>query len=253
MVSTFSLSIVVPLWNEEANVVALVRSLGDSRTVREFGATAVLVDNGSADATGRILDELAATEPWMRVIHLAENLNYGGGILEGVRQAAGEYICYLPGDLQYSGYDLDRVVTRLYLHHQEGGRNVLVKGKRTTRADGAAASIVSWTYTVLAKAVLGLGIDDVNGLPKAFHRSLLALLPTRTMINFVFDAQLLHCASMNRWKIEEIEVTFHKRNAGVSSWSGRRVHVYVRSLRDLFVVRRLGAAGRARERQGPRS
>jgi hypothetical protein len=61
------------------------------------------------------------------------------------------------------------------------------------------------------------------------------------MINFVLDAQLMYCARRSGWDIDEIDVTFHRRASGVSSWSGRRVRVYLRSLRDLVRVRAAGS------------
>jgi dolichol-phosphate mannosyltransferase len=243
----FSIGIVVPLWNEAGNIAGLVDLLGSTRAVREMGARAILVNNGSADRTGALLDELAATRPWMQVVHLAQNRNYGGGILEGCRQSAQEYLCYIPGDLQYSGEDTDRVIERLREHHGAGrGGRVMVKGKRVTRLDGAAQAFVSGTYTALARTVLGLPVQDINGLPKAFHRSLLSALPDDPMINFMLDAQLMYCARRSGWDIDEIDVTFHRRASGVSSWSGRRVRVYLRSLRDLVRVRAAGSRSLAR-------
>jgi biofilm PGA synthesis N-glycosyltransferase PgaC len=242
MSEAFSIGIVVPLWNEAGNIGGLVELLGATRAVREWGAHATLVNNGSSDRTGALLDELAATRPWMQVVHLAENRNYGGGILEGCGRSAQEYLCYIPGDLQYSGEDTDRVIARLREHHLAGrAARVMVKGKRITRLDGAAQGFVSATYTALARTALSLPVQDINGLPKAFHRSLLGALPDAPMINFMLDAQLMYCARRNDWDIDEIDVTFHRRASGVSSWSGRRVRVYLRSLRDLVSVRAAGS------------
>lgn len=242
MSEAFSVGIIVPLWNEAGNIRGLVDLLGATRAVRELGARATLVNNGSADRTGALLDELAASRPWMQVVHLAQNRNYGGGILEGCRRSAASYLCYIPGDLQYSGEDTDRVIERLREHHRSGrGARVLVKGRRITRLDGAAQAFISGTYTALARTALALPVQDINGLPKAFHRSLLAALPPDAMINFVLDAQLMYCARRNGFEIDEIDVTFHRRASGVSSWSGRRVRVYLRSLRDLVRVRAAGS------------
>jgi glycosyltransferase involved in cell wall biosynthesis len=237
-------SIVVPLWNEGDNIDGLIEMLGESKAVRDGHAEAVLVNNGSRDATGALLDKHSAALAWIRPIHLAENRNYGGGILEGASRAAGEIVVFIPGDLQYDAGDLDKVVARLIALNKENKRT-LVKGRRTTRLDNASMQSVSAVYTTIANTILGIGVSDVNGLPKGFHKSLLRHLPEVRMQTFVLDAQLLFTARKAGWAVEEIPVTFHARRAGVSSWSGKRIQTYLRSIRQLWTVRRAGirAAG----------
>lgn len=232
------LSIIVPLWNEAGNIDDLVDMLASLNIVREGECEAVLVNNGSTDHTGDLLNSWSQKYPdWIKAVHLPENLNYGGGIYEGCRHARGKVICYVPGDLQYLGDDLNKIIVRVLDCDSAGKCNVLVKGNRTTRMDAGNFQFVSNVYTKIASLVLGLRVTDVNGLPKAFDRSLLDLLPNTLLKTFVFDAQLLFTARRNGWDIEELDVTFHARRAGISSWSGRRLKVYLRSLVDLWVVR----------------
>src|SRR5262245_6970130 len=100
-------SIVIPLWNEAENIDALVAMLATSRIVRDGDGEAVLVDNGSRDATGNLLRENASRNAWISPIYLSENLNYGGGLLEGASRSQGRIVCFMPGDLQYLAPDLD--------------------------------------------------------------------------------------------------------------------------------------------------
>ena len=234
-------SIVIPLWNEAENIDALVAMLASSRIVSEGQGEAVLVDNGSRDATGALLREHAARHSWILPIYLSENLNYGGGLLEGAARSRGHIVCFMPGDLQYLAPDLDGVVDRA-VALQDAGRKALVKGNRIRRLDSGSMRFVSCVYTRIANLVLGLGVEDVNGLPKAFDRSLLAYLPTQRMKTFVLDAQLIYVARRAGWDVEEVDVTFHARRAGVSSWSGRRLQTYMRSVRQLWQVRSAGTA-----------
>jgi hypothetical protein len=96
-------------------------------------------------------------------------------------------------------------------------------------------------YTGIANLILGIRVQDVNGLPKAFHRSLLSHLPEERMKTFVLDAQIIYVARKIGWAVEEVDVTFHARRAGVSSWSGKRIKTYLRSIRQLWRVRMAGA------------
>jgi dolichol-phosphate mannosyltransferase len=236
-----SVSIVIPLWNEAENIDALVAMLASSLTIRERQGEAVLVDNGSRDATGALLRGHAERHPWISPVYLTENLNYGGGLLEGASRSRGRIVCFMPGDLQYLAPDLDRVVERA-VALQEAGRRALVKGNRIQRLDSGSMRFVSSVYTRIANLVLGLDVADVNGLPKAFDRGLLTYLPSRRMKTFVLDAQLIYVARRAGWEIEEVDVTFHARRAGVSSWSGRRFQTYMRSVRQLWQVRSAGMA-----------
>ena len=234
-------SIVIPLWNEAENIDALVAMLASSRIIREGQGEAVLVDNGSRDATGKLLRGHAERNRWILPIYLNENLNYGGGLLEGASHSRGQIVCFMPGDLQYLAPDLDGVVARATAL-QDVGRKALVKGNRIRRLDSGSMRFVSSVYTRIANLVLGLGVEDVNGLPKAFDRSLLACLPPQRMKTFVLDAQLIYVARRAGWDVEEVDVTFHARRAGVSSWSGRRLQTYMRSVRQLWQVRSAGTA-----------
>ncbi len=239
--ATPPVSVVIPLWNEAENIAELVAMLATSRTICQHGGEAVLVDNGSQDATGLLLQRHAMSHEWIRPVYLKENLNYGGGLLEGASRSRGRIVCFMPGDLQYLAPDLDSVVERVFALNQVG-RRVLVKGNRIRRLDSGSMRFVSSVYTQIANILLALRVADVNGLPKAFDRALLTHLPTERMKTFVLDAQLIHVARKAGWDVEEVDVTFYARRAGVSSWSGRRLQTYMRSIRQLWKVRAAGIA-----------
>ena len=77
------LSVIVPVYDEEANVVPLVEEL--SRVLDGVGRTAeiVVVDDGSTDRSGALLTALAAEEPRLRIVRLARN--YGQTAASAIR------------------------------------------------------------------------------------------------------------------------------------------------------------------------
>lgn len=233
------LSVVVPLWNESGNIPALVEMMAASAPVAAGELELVLVNNGSADDSGTLIDAAAGRYPWIVPVHLPSNLNYGGGIYEGARYASHAHVGFIPGDLQYSAEDLARVWTA---YKETPQAPCLLKGRRTTRLDPLSTRVVSSVYSRIANLILGTRVHDINGLPKIFARQLLDELPDERMTTFVLDAQLLAVATRLGWTIREVPVTFHARRAGVSSWSGRRLRVYLRSFRQLLTVRRLAGA-----------
>ena len=102
-------SLVVPLWNEGANVRQLVAAIAASGLPGEGMRELVLVNNGSTDETGALVDACAAIHPWVVPVHLAENHNYGGGVYEGCKRATCDVVCYIPGDLQVMPDDVQKV------------------------------------------------------------------------------------------------------------------------------------------------
>lgn len=233
-------SLIVPLWNEAKNLPALVAMLEASGLHENGMAEAVLVNNGSTDDTRRLIEGFAEEKPWIKPLHLPQNLNYGGGVYEGCRHASSDVYAYIPGDLQVSANDLAKVWETFRALSGSGGSSLLVKGVRTKREDPLHTQVVSVVYTFLANTALGLRIRDVNGLPKMFHRDLLGLLPPERAVDFVFDTQLILAARGAGWIIEEVPVTFHGRREGVSSWSNKRMNIYWSTLRQIMLMRKRG-------------
>jgi len=236
MVMKFSL--VIPLWNEERNIVDLVESIFGSRLPDTGMAELILVNNGSTDQTGVLVTEMAEKYPWIIPVQLEENLNYGGGVYEGFQYTTSDIVCYIPGDLQVMPDDVIKVYQQ-FCEYAAQQSSLFVKGFRVIRHDPLQTQIVSWIYTFLANRVLNLRVKDVNGLPKMFHRNLLDLLPSERMKTFVFDSQILSIARENDWTVLEVPVTFHGRREGVSSWSKKRIQVYIQVFSQLMRLRSL--------------
>lgn len=231
-------SLIIPLWNEGKNVADLISMIAESGLPEDGMDELILVNNGSVDGTGNLINEGAAKHSWIVPIHLDENQNYGGGVYEGFKYATNDILGYIPGDLQVSTDDVIKV-WKAFRESSGDKSKLMIKGNRTLRHDPLQMQFVSATYTVLANIVLGLHVKDVNGLPKLFHRSLIDLVPTVRMKTFVFDSQIISIARANNWAIKEIPVTFHSRREGVSSWSRKRMQVYITVFKQLIKLRAL--------------
>jgi glycosyltransferase involved in cell wall biosynthesis len=242
MSPTLRFDLVVPLYNEERNVRKLIADIVDSNLPSLGLANAVLVNNGCKDGTAAILRELSERHLWIRVVTLPANVLYGGGVQEGLRATTSEYVGIIPGDNQVAPSDLLKVWNELQnIVGLSGERHVLVKGWRTHREDGFGIRLASFVYSRLANVVLGLGLRDINGQPKLFHRSLLDLLPEETLRTFTFDAQLLDNAHQAGWKMAEVPVRFLARREGVSSWSSNRLRTYRETALQLLKLRHMRA------------
>ena len=230
-------SLIIPLWNEEKNVKELIRVINESDLPRSGMAELVLVNNGSNDKTGALIEEAAKEFPWIVPVSIYPNQNYGGGVYEGFKHAKSEIFCYIPGDLQVMPDD----VIRVYRHFcaQNLSQKLFVKGHRTTRFDPLQTRIISFFYTLIANLALDLRVKDANGLPKMFHRELIDLVPVERVKSFVFDSQILSLARVNNWIIQEVPVTFHSRRQGISSWSKKKIKTYIQVFCQILKLRKL--------------
>src|SRR5919112_5079873 len=107
------LSIFFPAYNDSGTIASLV--ITALRTARELTPDfeVIVVNDGSADNTASILDELARTYPQVRVVHHETNRGYGGALRTGFANATRELIFYTDGDAQYDPAEMELLWRRL--------------------------------------------------------------------------------------------------------------------------------------------
>lgn len=93
------LSVVMPAYNEEGAIAEAVEEVRQYVLAKVAGAEFIVVDDGSKDRTGQILDALGVTEPRLRVIHQT-NAGHGAALRAGLELARGEYVFLLDSDRQ---------------------------------------------------------------------------------------------------------------------------------------------------------
>jgi len=109
-------SVIVPCFNEEANIDEVVEMLSElNYSCYEI----ICINDGSKDKTGAMLDELAKTYPKLRVIHQAKNQGKAVALNTAVLMAKGEFLLCMDGDAI-----LDRDIIPWMLHHFEDGHRV---------------------------------------------------------------------------------------------------------------------------------
>lgn len=140
--TTRLISFVVPVYNEQENivplyerVVAVMRGLDD-----RYAFELLFTDNHSEDASARILERLARSDARVRAIRFSRNFGYQRSILTGYLNARGECAIQLDCDLQ----DPPELVPRMLQLWEEG--NAVVYGIRRSRQEGAAITILRRTF-----------------------------------------------------------------------------------------------------------
>jgi glycosyltransferase involved in cell wall biosynthesis len=162
-----SLTIVFPAYNDAGTIASMVVSA--RRTARKIANDfeILVVDDGSGDGTGSILEELEALVPELRVLRHAENRGYGAALRTGFAAATKELVFYTDGDAQFDPRELPRLVERL-----APGVDY-VSGYRKRRADPPLRVLVGNPYHRLVRAAFGLSVRDIDCDFRLFRRQVL--------------------------------------------------------------------------------
>ena len=101
------LSVFFPAYNDSGTIASLVISARQTaaRLTRDFEV--IVINDGSADATAQIVDELARTYPEVRVVHHPRNRGYGAALRSGFAAATRELVFYTDGDAQYDPSEME--------------------------------------------------------------------------------------------------------------------------------------------------
>lgn len=153
---TLGISVFFPAYNDEASIAALV---GDALEVLPGLAAdfeVIVVDDGSTDGTAAVLDELARTDPRVRVVHHAANRGYGGALRTGFASATKELVFYTDGDGQYDVRELARLRPLL-----RDGVDI-VNGYKIKRADSWRRKVVGALYNRAVHLLFSIPIRDVD-------------------------------------------------------------------------------------------
>ncbi|HEU5302024.1 MAG TPA: glycosyltransferase family 2 protein [Acidimicrobiia bacterium] len=212
---TVSLSIVLPAHNEEELLADTVGEIVAGMRARAEEFEVVVVENGSRDRTAAIARSLAADEPSVRMLQLAD-ADYGAALRAGLLAATGDVVVNFDVDYYDLGF-LDRAVART---RSDGGPAVVVGSKRAPGADDQRAwarRVVTWGFATLLRGLFRLRVSDTHGM-KAMRRA--AVSPLVAACRFdrdLFDTELVIRAERGALGVDEIPVTVTERRPSRTS------------------------------------
>lgn len=228
---TVLLSIVIPVMNEEANVVALAQEITAVMATVDFAWEAVWVDDGSTDRTAKRLRTLP---PPHRLLRLERNCGQSAAFMAGFRSAVGEWIGTLDGDGQNDPADLPR-----QLAHAQAVGVEMCNGIRVKRQDSLLRKLSSRVGNGVRNWVTGEDqVRDVGCSTRVARRAILVQLPFfHGMHRFL--PTLVRLAG---GRIAQIPVNHRPRGGGRSKY-GLWNRAFT-GLRDCFGVRWLRSRAR---------
>ncbi|MCW5979513.1 MAG: glycosyltransferase family 2 protein [Bryobacteraceae bacterium] len=206
------LSLVLPCYNEEALVRETATKLAEAFQARKIDVELVLVDNGSADATGSIIDDLVAEGLPVTKAIVDVNEGYGNGVLRGLERCQGRWVGFMCVDDQVAPGD----VVRLYEIAAKAKTLKLFKVRRRFRLDGRFRRVVSFAYNVLTTALFGnLGSMDLNANPKILPLEYMHAMSLSSK-DWFLDAEVMIKARRMGLPVYEMNVFALMRAEGVS-------------------------------------
>jgi glycosyltransferase involved in cell wall biosynthesis len=219
-----NLSIVVPAFNEESNLEALLLELRPVLAATGRAYEIVVVDDGSTDGTAAALARARSAEPALRVLSLVRRCGQSAAFAAGFDEARGEIVVTLDADLQNDPADIPRLLALL-------GESDVVCGVRRNRRDRALRRLSSRVANRVRRAILGDSLRDVGCSLKAFRRQDLRYLPRFDGVHRFYPVFL---AWQGR-RVAELEVNHRPRRAGTPKYNMR--NRAFRTFLDLLAVR----------------
>ncbi|MHC4469763.1 MAG: glycosyltransferase [Planctomycetota bacterium] len=212
MIDTPQLSLAIPCYNEEDCVGDTVPPLVEAFHQDGVDLELVLVNNGSTDRTGEIIDEMIASGLPIVKVDIPRNQGYSNGIMRGLEQCRAPVIGFCHADGQVSPQD----VVRTYRLIENREERVLTKVRRRYRQDSWKRKIVSIIYNGMMQIVFGwLGSIDINGSPKIFSRRNFQAMELRSR-DWFLDPEIILKAKGLGMRTIEIDVEGHARHGGAS-------------------------------------
>jgi len=202
------LSVVMPVYNEEGAIVAAVDEVKQCVLSLIPESELVVVDDGSRDGTGRLLDAAAADDPRIRVIH-QPNGGHGAALLSGLKAATGEYVFLIDSDRQIPLDNFKAAWTEV-----TAGRDA-VFGVRRRRSDPVLRLYLSRLVRHSVNVLFRINLRDANAPYKLFRRGIWTeardCVPDGTLAPSLF---LAIAAKSRGYNILEIDVTHKERDTG---------------------------------------
>jgi dolichol-phosphate mannosyltransferase len=218
------LSLVIPAYNEQENVEALLQRVGTAlgQVGRPFEV--IIVDDGSTDQTPKLLNDAMARLPWLRVLRLLKNSGQSAAFDAGFKAARGDVVATIDADLQNDPEEIPRLLPML-----DGSD--MVTGWRRDRQDTKFRKVQTRIANRIRNWISDETIQDSASSLKLYKRHCLEGLHLFTGAHRFFPTLV----KMRGYTVREEPVKHSPRHAGTAKYGFR--NRALRAFVDLLAVR----------------
>jgi glycosyltransferase involved in cell wall biosynthesis len=223
-----SLSVILPAFNEEANIRTVVEDA--YRNIPKFAPIfeIIVVNDGSKDRTGGICDRLAEELSNVRVVHHVRNRGYGAALKSGIERARYSLIFFTDADGQF---DLKEAAALL----EQTDAYDIVAGYRARRQDPPHRLLFAWGWNVLVRILLGVRVRDIDCAFKVFRRDVFDRIQIQC-VGAMVNTEIFAQAARFGMTVKEVRVNHFPRRHGKST--GGNISVIRKAFRELIRMRR---------------
>jgi dolichol-phosphate mannosyltransferase len=215
--------VIVPTYNERENIRPLIESVlsKDSRI------DMLIVDDGSPDGTGAIVDEITAANSRVFALHRPSKLGLGTAYLEGFRWALArsyDYVFEMDADFSHNPDHLPEFLRRIADADLVLGSRYR-NGRVTVVNWPMSRLLLSYAANIYARSITGLQLFDSTGGFKCFRRKVLESINLNDVRSngYAFQIEMSFRAWRQGFRIVEIPIVFVDRTEGESKMSKRIV------------------------------
>jgi glycosyltransferase involved in cell wall biosynthesis len=225
--AAIDVSVLVPAKDEAENLPLFMEQAAAAFEGGSVSYEVVVIDDGSTDATPRVLAELERRYPFLRVVRHRRQRGIADALRSGYLASRGRVLVFYPADLQYKPEDIPRLVAPIL-----AGESDMVTGHKQGDYEKA---FVSRIYNALSRSLFEIPVRDLNSV-KAYRREVMDILPVRPD----WHRYMIVIAAENGFTVTEIPVPLYPRNAGVSKFGIGRIPIGVLDMLSVWFELRFG-------------
>jgi glycosyltransferase involved in cell wall biosynthesis len=221
-----SFSLVLPAHDEEENIEPVVRRALEVLSEYFESFEVIVVNDGSRDRTGEIIDRLAREDPRVRPIHHKKNRGYGGALTSGFEASTGDHVMFMDADRQFDIVDIERLYPFVTTHE-------IVAGFRMMRQDDLHRRVFAEIFNLVVRVLFGVHLRDIDCAFKIFDGDLIRSLQLScpgALINTEIQAK----ARRQGARLQQVGVRHFPRIAGEATGGSPRV--IVRAMKETIVL-----------------
>lgn len=216
-----SISVVVPVYNEEGNVAALHQEIKEVCEREQYDYEIIFVDDGSSDRTGEIMKTLSP----LKAIYMRRNFGQTAAMDAGIKAAVKDYIVTMDGDRQNDPADIPNLISYLEENHLD-----VVSGWRKNRKDKKSKKFTSRGANLLRKIIIRDHIHDSGCSLKIYKRECFENVNLYGEMHRFIPALLEN----KGFKVGEVVVNHRERTSGKTKYNWKRVF---KGFEDMLDVR----------------
>ena len=225
----YTLSIVIPIYNEAQNLPDVLPSIIEYTQQRNWQL--ILVNDGSKDDSGKIINRLHALHPAIQVVHHKVNRGYGGAIKSGIRVANTDFVITIDSDGQHQMTDIDKMMS----HLEETDADMIIGSRKGQKDASLYRKFGKFIIRKLAQISLSTKVHDINSGMKLYNTEL-AKKYMKVCPNTMAYSDIIALIFINqRHLVLEHPITILPRKAGKSTINTKTAFETVKEILNILL------------------